>query len=47
MEKTTYADPRCRMLASNYLPVRVDQDANPDLSSRYRLGLAGHHRVRP
>ena len=23
------------MLASKYLPVRVDQDANPDLSSRY------------
>lgn len=36
MEKTTYADPKVReFLASNYLPVRVDQDANPDLSSRY------------
>jgi len=23
------------LLASKYLPVRVDQDANPDLSSRY------------
>ena len=36
MEKTTYADPEVRgLLASNYLPVRVDQDANPDLSNRY------------
>jgi uncharacterized protein len=36
MEKTTYADPEVgALLASNYLPVRVDQDANPDLSSRY------------
>jgi uncharacterized protein YyaL (SSP411 family) len=35
MEKTTYADPAVQeLLASNYLPVRVDQDANPDLSSR-------------
>jgi uncharacterized protein YyaL (SSP411 family) len=36
MEKTTYADPQvAELLASKYLPVRVDQDANPDLSSRY------------
>jgi len=36
MEKTTYADPQVKeLLASKYLPVRVDQDANPDLSSRY------------
>src|SRR4051812_26809268 len=36
MEKTTYANPEVQsLLASNYLPVRVDQDANPDLSSRY------------
>ncbi|MEP6837307.1 MAG: DUF255 domain-containing protein, partial [Bradyrhizobium sp.] len=36
MEKTTYANPEVReLLASKYLPVRVDQDANPDLSSRY------------
>jgi uncharacterized protein len=36
MEKTTYADPEVEdLLASKYLPVRVDQDANPDLSSRY------------
>ena len=36
MEKTTYANPQVQaLLASNYLPVRVDQDANPDLSSRY------------
>jgi uncharacterized protein len=36
MEKTTYADPEVtELIASKYLPVRVDQDANPDLSSRY------------
>jgi uncharacterized protein YyaL (SSP411 family) len=36
MEKTTYADPGVdQLLAAKYLPVRADQDANPDLSSRY------------
>jgi uncharacterized protein YyaL (SSP411 family) len=36
MEKTTYADPEVvELMQSKYLPVRVDQDANPDLSSRY------------
>jgi uncharacterized protein YyaL (SSP411 family) len=36
MEKTTYADPEViELLAAKYIPVRVDQDANPDLSSRY------------
>ena len=37
MEKTTYADPKVDRIAwrSKYLPVRVDQDANPDLSNRY------------
>jgi uncharacterized protein len=36
MENTTYADPEVReLIAAKYLPVRVDQDANPDLSSRY------------
>jgi uncharacterized protein YyaL (SSP411 family) len=36
MEKTTYANAEVKeLLASKYLPVRVDQDANPDLSSRY------------
>jgi uncharacterized protein YyaL (SSP411 family) len=36
MEKTTYADPDVtELLASKYIAVRVDQDANPDLSSRY------------
>ena len=36
MEKTTYANPEVKeLLAAKYLPVRVDQDANPDLSSRY------------
>jgi uncharacterized protein YyaL (SSP411 family) len=36
MEQTTYADPKVsELLASKYLPVKVDQDANPDLSNRY------------
>ena len=36
MEQTTYADPKvAALLASKYVTVRVDQDANPDLSSRY------------
>jgi uncharacterized protein len=36
MEKTTYADPQvAELMQSKYLPVKVDQDANPDLSSRY------------
>lgn len=36
MEETTYADPRViDLLARKYIPVRVDQDANPDLSNRY------------
>jgi hypothetical protein len=36
MEKTTYRDPKVvALLKSNYLTVRVDQDANPDISNRY------------
>src|ERR1700742_4145616 len=36
MEKTTYADPQVvELMGAKYLPVRVDQDANPDLWSRY------------
>jgi hypothetical protein len=36
MDQTTYSDPAVQsLLASKYLPVRVDQDANPDLSNRY------------
>lgn len=36
MERTTYADPGVtELIGSKYLAVRVDQDANPDLSSRY------------
>ena len=36
MEKTTYSDPKViELMGSKYLPVRVDQDANPDLSNRY------------
>ncbi len=36
MEETTYRDPKVvELLKSKYLTVRVDQDANPDLSARY------------
>jgi uncharacterized protein len=36
MEKTTYVDPQVvELMDSKYVPVKVDQDANPDLSSRY------------
>jgi uncharacterized protein YyaL (SSP411 family) len=36
MEETTYADPKvASLIREKYLPVRVDQDANPDLSNRY------------
>ena len=36
MEGTTYKDPKVvDLIKSKYLPVRVDQDANPDLSNRY------------
>ncbi len=36
MEKTTYADPAViDLMATKYIAVRVDQDANPDLSNRY------------
>lgn len=36
MHKTTYADKKVNeLLAAKYIPVRADQDANPDLSSRY------------
>src|ERR1700722_14812106 len=36
MEKTTYSDPQVgELMKSKYLPVKVDQDANPDLSNRY------------
>ncbi len=36
MEKTTYSDPKViELLTSKFIPVRVDQDANPDLAHRY------------
>ncbi len=36
MEETTYKDKKVvELLKSKYLTVRVDQDANPDLSNRY------------
>ena len=36
MEETTYTDPNVvKLLRGKYITVRVDQDANPDLSNRY------------
>ncbi|MEQ1652097.1 MAG: DUF255 domain-containing protein [Hyphomicrobium sp.] len=36
MEETTYSDPKVvGLLKSKFITVRVDQDANPDLSARY------------
>ncbi|MGQ0455810.1 MAG: DUF255 domain-containing protein [Hyphomicrobium sp.] len=36
MEETTYRDAKVvELLKAKYLPIRVDQDANPDLSARY------------
>lgn len=36
MEETTYRDPKVvALLKSKFVTVRVDQDANPDLSNRY------------
>lgn len=36
MEETTYKDPKVvELIKSKYIPVRVDQDSHPDLSSRY------------
>jgi uncharacterized protein len=36
MEETTYREPRViELLGTGFLPVRVDQDARPDLSNRY------------
>jgi hypothetical protein len=36
MDETTYRDPAVTgLLAGRFLPVRVDQDARPDLSNRY------------
>lgn len=37
MDATTYTDPRVhKALRKHFVPVRVDQDARPDLSRRYR-----------
>jgi len=49
MEDTTYQDPKViGLIGKKYIPVRVDQDANPDLSSALRgLGVAGHCGVCP
>ncbi len=36
MAETTYKDPKVvELMRAKYIPVRVDQDANPDLSLRY------------
>ncbi|HXB57491.1 MAG TPA: DUF255 domain-containing protein [Vicinamibacteria bacterium] len=36
MEETTYRDPRViELVRARFVPVRVDQDARPDLSNRY------------
>ena len=36
MEQKTYADPRvAALIAKHYIPVKVDQDARPDLGKRY------------
>lgn len=36
MAETTYKDPEVvQLVQSRYIPVRVDQEARPDLSSRY------------
>ena len=36
MDEKTYSDPRvAALIKKKYIPVRVDQDANPDLSNRY------------
>lgn len=36
MEETTYRDAKVvALIKAKYLPIRVDQDANPDLSARY------------
>jgi uncharacterized protein len=36
MDQTTYADSKIEaLIGAKYIPVRVDQDANPDLASRY------------
>ena len=37
MEETTYADPEvARLLRDNFVTIRVDSDARPDVSERYR-----------
>ena len=39
MERTSYADPDiAALIADRFVPVRVDADRRPDISSRYTLG---------
>ena len=39
MEQTTYALAQVAdLMNAHYSPVRVDQDANPDLANRYGYG---------
>src|SRR4051794_10538022 len=36
MDEQTYSDPEVKkLIGSNYIAVRVDQDSRPDLSNRY------------
>src|SRR5918999_4912417 len=39
MDRTSYADPGvASLVAERFVPVRVDADRRPDISSRYTLG---------
>lgn len=39
MDETTYSDPEViDLINSNYIPVRVDNDRNPDINRRYNQG---------
>ncbi|MCD6386421.1 thioredoxin domain-containing protein [Candidatus Sumerlaeota bacterium] len=39
MDETTFSDEECiRLVNENFIPVRVDSDLRPDVSSRYALG---------
>ena len=39
MDETTYSDPDVQsLLASNFIPVRIDNDHRPDINARYNVG---------
>jgi hypothetical protein len=45
MDANTYSDPHVmRLLQEQYITVKVDQDARPDLSSRYEEYVGVTHR---